>query len=31
MTAVSNSMLGDVDTSDWFETLSKDGEERKKV
>ena len=30
MTAVSNSKPGDVDTSGWFETLSKDGEERKK-
>ena len=30
MTAVSNSKPGDVDTSGWFETLSKDGEERKR-
>jgi len=30
MAAVSNSRPGDVDTSDWFSTLSKEGEERKK-
>ena len=30
MAAVANSKPGDVDTSGWFETLSKDGEERKK-
>ena len=29
MTAVSNSRPGFVDTSDWFSTLSKEGEERK--
>ena len=29
MTAVSNSKPGNVDTSDWFSTLSKEGEERK--
>ena len=29
MAAVANSKPGDVDTSDWFSTLSKEGEERK--
>ena len=29
MTAVSNSKPGNVDTSDWFTTLSNEGEKRK--